>query len=184
MGLVTEWQAARPHRASRPSPDSTRRRRRVFMREQLRLAACRSCCRHALRICYGVHGAHGAALVEGQATGFATSGNDSSVVTFDGTSFALTGKIPAAEDADAIIYDPVSRHVFSFNGDAHNATVIDPAGRLVTNVALGGKPESGVTAGNGKVYVNLVDNGEVVEIDGATLAVTRRWPTTGCRQPV
>jgi len=133
----------------------------------------------------GIKGAHGVALAPGSGHGFATSGNDSSVVMFDPGSFKVLGRIPAAEDADAIIYDPASDRVFTFNGDAHSSTVVDPrAGRLVTNIALGGKPESGAAAGDGKVYVNLVDNGEVVEIDSKALSVTRRWSTAPCKQPV
>ena len=104
---------------------------------------------------------------------------------FDPITFQTLSRIPAAEDADALIYDAVSNRVFTFNGDAHSSTVVDPgAGRLVTNIALGGKPESGVSAGNGKVYVNIVDNAEVVEIDAKSLSVTRRWSTEPCRQPV
>ena len=38
--------------------------------------------------------------------GFATSGNDQSVVMFDLKTFKALGRIPAAEDADAIVYDP------------------------------------------------------------------------------
>lgn len=133
----------------------------------------------------GINGAHGVALAPRSGHGFATSGNDSSVVMFDPVSLRVLGRIPAAEDADAIIYDPASDRVFTFNGDAHSSTVVDPrAGSLVTNIALGGKPESGVSAGDGKVYVNLVDNGEVVEIDTRALTVTRRWSTAPCRQPV
>jgi DNA-binding beta-propeller fold protein YncE len=133
----------------------------------------------------GIRGAHGVALVEAAHHGFATSGNDSSVVMFDPTTFQALARIPAAEDADAIIYDAVSNHVFTFNGDAHSSTVVDPGpGRLVTNIALGGKPESGVSAGDAKVYVNIVDKAEVVEIDARTLAVIRRWSTEPCRQPV
>src|SRR5438128_7909896 len=104
----------------------------------------------------GINGAHGVALVDHTGHGFATSGNDASVVMFDLKTFKVLGRIPAAEDTDAIIYDPVSNRVFTFNGDAHSSTVIDPTdGKLVTNIALGGKPEYGVTAGNGKVYANL-----------------------------
>ena len=47
-----------------------------------------------------------------------------------------------------------------------------------------GEPESGVSAGNGKVYVNLTDISEVVEIDAKALNVTRRWSTAPCKQPV
>jgi DNA-binding beta-propeller fold protein YncE len=133
----------------------------------------------------GIHGAHGTAIAAASGHGFATSGDDSSVVMFDLSTLEPLGRIHAAEDADAVIYDPVSNRVFTFNGDAHSSTVIDPvAGKLVTNIDLGGKPEYGVSAGDGKVYANLTDVGEVVEIDARALQVTRRWPTAPCKNPV
>ena len=133
----------------------------------------------------GIDGAHGTAIAEGTGHGFATSGNDGTVVMFDLTTYKALGRIPAAEDADAVIYDPASRRVFTFNGDAHSSTVIDPAaGKLITNVPLGGKPEYGASAGDGKVYANLTDISEVVEIDANALTVTRRWSTAPCKQPV
>jgi DNA-binding beta-propeller fold protein YncE len=133
----------------------------------------------------GIHGAHGAAIVEKTGHGFATSSDDSSIVMFDLASFKVLGRAHAAEDADAIIYDAPSNRVFSFNGDAHSATVVEPAaGKLATNIPLGGKPESGVSAGDGKVYVNITDNSEVVEIDAKTLTVSRHWSTAPCKQPV
>jgi len=133
----------------------------------------------------GIQGAHGTAVANVTGHGFATSGNDRMVVMFDLKTFAVLGRIPAAEDADAIIYDSVSNRVFTFNGDAHSSTVIDPqAGTLVTNIPLGGKPEYGASAGDGKVYGNLTDTSEVVEIDAKTATVTRRWSTAPCKQPV
>ena len=132
-----------------------------------------------------IHGAHGAALVHRTGHGFATSANDSSVVMFDLKTLKVLGRAPAAEDADAIIYDPASNRVFTFNGDAHSSTVIDPrTGKLVTNIPLGGKPEYGASARDGKVYTNIADNNEVVEIDAKNLKVTRRWPTAPCEHPV
>ena len=133
----------------------------------------------------GIDGAHGTAIAASTGHGFATSGNDGSVVMFDLTSFKSLKKIPAAEDADAIIYDGASKRVFTFNGDAHSSTVIDPArGTLVTNIPLNGKPEYGASAGDGKVYANLTDTSEVVEIDAKAATVSRRWPTAPCKQPV
>ena len=133
----------------------------------------------------GIQGAHGTAIAAGTGHGFATSGNDQSVVMFDLKTFKPLGRIPAAEDADAILFDSASNRVFTLNGDAHSSTVIDPkAGKLITNVALGGKPEYGAPAGDGKVYANLTDTGEVVEIDGKTATVARRWPTAPCKNPV
>jgi DNA-binding beta-propeller fold protein YncE len=125
----------------------------------------------------GIQGAHGTAIAEKTGHGFATSGNDQS--------FKTLGRIPAAEDADAILFDAPSNRVFTLNGDAHSSTVIDPsAGKLVTNIPLGGKPEYGVSAGDGKVYANLTDTSEVVEIDAKIATVGRRWSTAPCKQPV
>jgi DNA-binding beta-propeller fold protein YncE len=133
----------------------------------------------------GIKGAHGTAVAEATGHGFATSGNDKSVVMFDLKTFKTLRRIPAAEDADAIIYDSPSNRVFTFNGDAHSSTVIEPrAGTQITNIALGGKPEYGASAGDGKVYGNITDTSEVVEIDAKTATVVRRWPTAPCKQPV
>jgi len=133
----------------------------------------------------GIQGAHGTAVAEATGHGFATEGNNKSVAMFDLKTFKVLGRIPAAEDADAILYDSASDRVFALNGDAHSSTVIDPrAGTLITNVPLGGKPEYGVSAGDGKVYANLTDTSEVVEIDAKTATVARRWSTAFCKQPV
>jgi DNA-binding beta-propeller fold protein YncE len=133
----------------------------------------------------GIQGAHGTAVVESTGHGFATSGNDQSVVMFDLKTYKPLGRIPAAEDADAILYDTASNRVFTLNGDAHSSTVIDPVeGKLVTNIPLGGKPEYGASAGDGKVYANLTDTSEVVEIDAKAAKVLRRWSTAPCKQPV
>lgn len=132
----------------------------------------------------GINGAHGTAIAASNGHGFATSGNDQSVVMFDLKSFKVLGRIHAAEDADAILYDAPSNRVFTLNGDAHSSTVIDPAGRLITNIPLRGKPEYGASAGDGKIYANLTDTSEVVEIDARSATASRRWSTKPCQQPV
>jgi len=133
----------------------------------------------------GIQGAHGTAVAEATGHGFATSGNDQSVLMFDLKTFKVRGRIPAAEDAYAIVYDGASQRLSTLNGDAHSSTVIDPqAGKLITNIPLGGKPEYGASAGDGKLYANLTDTSEVVEIDAKAATVARRWSTAPCKQPV
>src|SRR4029077_11318722 len=68
----------------------------------------------------GIQGAHGTAIAGSSGRGFATSGNDRSVVMFDATTYKALGRIPAAEDADAMLYDAHSNRVFTFNGDPHS----------------------------------------------------------------
>jgi DNA-binding beta-propeller fold protein YncE len=63
--------------------------------------------------------------------------------------------------------------------------VVDPKkGTLTTNIPLGGKPEYGQSARNGKIYVNLVDSSQIVEVDTKNLTVIRRWSTEPCKNPV
>ena len=158
---------------------------RVFIARQTRVMVVDEDSGKLLGEVAGINGAHGTAIAESSGHGFATSGNDQSVVMFDLKTFQPLGRIPAAEDADAIVYDPASNRVFTLNGDAHSSTVIDPKeGKLITNIPLGGKPEYGASAGDGKVYANLTDNSEVVEIDAKTATVSRRWSTEPCKQPV
>lgn len=159
--------------------------RRVFIARENRLMVVDENSGKLLGEVTGIQGAHGTSVAEGTGHGFATSGKDESVVMFDLKTFKVLGRIHAAEDADAILYDRPSNRVFTLNGDAHSSTVIEPvAGKLITNIELGGKPEYGVSAGDGKVYANLTDTNEVVEIDAKTATVSRRWPTAPCKNPV
>ena len=158
---------------------------RVFLARQNRVMVVDEDSGKLLGEITGINGAHGTAIAESSGHGFATSGNDQSVVMFDLKTYKELGRIPAAEDADAIVYDKASNRVFTLNGDAHSSTVIEPGeGKVVTNIQLGGKPEYGQPAGDGKVYANLTDIAEVVEIDAKSATVSRRWPTTGCKNPV
>jgi DNA-binding beta-propeller fold protein YncE len=103
---------------------------------------------------------------------------------FDSRTYKVLGRIPAADDADAIIYDPATKRVFSFNGDANSSTVVDAVkGTAIKTIDLGGKPEYGQADGKGKVFVNLVDSSQIVEIDSRKLTVTRRWSIDPCKNP-
>lgn len=140
---------------------------------------------HLITEIKGFNGAHSTALVPEIGRGFATSGEDSSIIMFDMASYKPLLKIHAADDADDIIYDPFSKRIYSFNGDANTATAVDPKrGTVAGTIPLGGKPEAGQSARNGKIYVNLVDSSQIVEVDTKTMAVTRRWSTAPCKTPV
>jgi DNA-binding beta-propeller fold protein YncE len=115
---------------------------RLFIARQTRVMAVDEDTGNLLGEVTGIQGAHGTAIVPASGRGFATSGNDQSVVMFDAKTFQVLGRIPAALDADAVVFDPSSNRVFTLNGDAHSSTVIDGlAGTLITNIPLGGKPE-------------------------------------------
>jgi WD40 repeat protein len=132
----------------------------------------------------GLNGAHGVALAYATGHGFATSGRDSTVTMFDLGTLSVLRRTKAADDADAVLYDPASKRVFTFNGDAGSSSVLDPvSGELIGSIPLGGKPEFGVTTGQGRLYVNLEDKAEVVEIDPAAMKVLRHWSLAPCEEP-
>jgi DNA-binding beta-propeller fold protein YncE len=128
---------------------------------------------------------HGVALVPELGRGFISDGDAAQIVVFDLKTFQTVGQIKGEPDADSIIYDPVSKRVFVFNGEPHSATVIDPtAGTVIATLALGGAPEQAVADGKGMIYDNLEDKNEVIAIDSRTLKITARWPVTSGGQPV
>lgn len=128
---------------------------------------------------------HGVAVVADLGRGYITDGDAGEVVVFDLKTFRVTARIKADQDADSILYDTVSKRIFTFNGDPGNSTVIDPVkGTVVATLKLGGKPEQAVADGNGMIYANLEDKSEVVAIDSRTLKITARWPVAPAAHPV
>jgi len=132
----------------------------------------------------GLERCHGIALVKDLGKGFITDGDPGNVVIFDIATLRVTGKVKAEPDADAIIYDPASKRIFSFNGNSKNTTVIDPAkGTVVKTIALGGGPENAVADGKGMVYNNNEETNEVVTIDSQALTIKARWPVAPAGAP-
>lgn len=132
----------------------------------------------------GLNRAHGVAFDYADGKGFATSGGDSSVVIFDLKTLQVTGRTIAAPDADAVLFDPATKRIFTFNGDSRSSSVLDAAsGKKIGSVDLGGGPEFGVSAGDGKLYVNLEDSSAMDEIDAGTMKVVRRWSLAPCQSP-
>ena len=132
---------------------------------------------------------HGVAIVPGAGRGFITDGEDGSVTIFDLKTYAVLGKVKAAEDADGVIYDPASGKVLVACGDAGvmvpiSAEVDPEAGKADAPVELGGKPEFLAADGRGKVYINLEDKDQVVVVDTKAMKVITKWPTAPGGAPV
>jgi YVTN family beta-propeller protein len=128
---------------------------------------------------------HGVALVPDLNRGFITDGDAGNVIMFDLKTLKVISTIKGEPDADWILYDTASKHVFAFNGDSHSATVIDPAkGEVIKSIPLGGAPEQAVADGKGMIYDNIESTNEVVAIDSNDLTVKSRWPVAPSGQPV
>ena len=130
-------------------------------------------------------GVHGIAIAEPLGRGYVSNGRDSSVTVFDLTTLAPVTRIHGTgRNPDAILFEPGTRRVFTFNGGSSSATAIDATtNRIVGTVPLGGRPEFAQSDGAGRVFVNLEDKSEVVAFDARTLAVQGRWPLAPCEEP-
>ena len=132
----------------------------------------------------GLKQSHGVAVVPEAGRGFISDGGQGKAIIFDLKTLKVVGEANAAPDADSIIYDPASKHVFTFNGDSKNATAIDPStGNVVGTVDLGGGPEFAVADGKGNIYNNLEDKSEVLAIDSQGLKVKAHWPIAPAGAP-
>lgn len=133
----------------------------------------------------GTDGVHGIALAKELGRGFTSNGKSNSVTVFDLDSLSVIDEIKGTgEKPDAILYDPVSKRVFAFNGRSQNTTVIDAVTRkIIATITLPGKPELAVLDGKGNIFVNIEDKNSIARIDIAKLTVTAEWPIAGCEGP-
>jgi DNA-binding beta-propeller fold protein YncE len=130
-------------------------------------------------------GVHGVALAEELGKGFTSNGREDTVTVFDLKTLREISKIRVTgENPDAIVYDALSKRVFTFNGRSGNATAIDATkATVVATISLGGKPEFAVADGKGMLFANLEDKSELVSIDARQAAVTHVWPLAPCEEP-
>jgi DNA-binding beta-propeller fold protein YncE len=129
-------------------------------------------------------GVHGIALAPELNRGFVSAGHAARVTIFDLKTLATIGTVNTGDNPDAIVYDPATRRVFTMNGRSNDATAIDAArGQVVGTLALGGKPEFSVADGKGRLYVNLEDKSQELEIDSRTLKITKQWSLSPCESP-
>jgi len=129
-------------------------------------------------------GVHGVALASEIGRGFTSNGREDTVSVFDLKSLAVEKKIKVGSGPDAILYDPFSKRVFTFNGKSHDTTAVDASrGEVAGKIELGGKPEFAATDEKGSVFVNIEDTSELVALDPQKLTVKARWKLTDCEEP-
>ncbi len=132
----------------------------------------------------GLKGTHGVALDGAGKFGYISDGGANAVVVFDRGTLATVATVPAGTNPDGIVFEPVTKTVWAFNGRSKNATVIDAAtNKVVGTLELPGKPEFPVADGRGSVYDNIEDANEIVRFDAKTMKQTATWKVAGCESP-
>jgi len=133
----------------------------------------------------GMKRIHGVALVMELGRGFITDADTGKVFIFDIATLKVTGEVQASKGAHGVIYDPASKHIFSFNDPSKNMTVIDPGTQTVVKILdLGGPSLFAVADGKGMIYANNQDANEVMAIDSQALTIKARWPVAPAGEPM
>jgi len=131
-------------------------------------------------------GVHGIALAQNLNRGYTSNGRANTVTMFDlQTLKTLQEAKVSGRNPDSILYDPIGKHVFTFNGASKDVTVLDAATlAIVATVPVPDKPEFSVTDGQGRIFVNIEsDPGQLFVIDSRTLKKESLWPLPGCDSP-
>ena len=129
-------------------------------------------------------GVHGIALAPELGRGFVSNGREGTVTIFDIQTLKLITKVKVGDNPDAILYDPATKRVFTFNGKSHDSTALDAAkGSVLGTIKLEGKPEFAASDGKGEIFVNIEDKSQLDAIDPAKLEVKSRWPLAPCEEP-
>src|ERR1700756_2228986 len=130
-------------------------------------------------------GVHGIALAPDLGRGFTSNGREGTVTIFDINTLKPIGeKVKVGENPDAILYDPATKRVFTFNGRSSDSTAIDAAsGKVLGTIKLDGKPEFAASDAKGGVFVNIEDKSELTAIDPNKMEVKAKWPLAPCTEP-
>ncbi len=132
-----------------------------------------------------VNGVHGIAVAPEFNKGYISNGSGDNVTVFNLKDFSIIGKIAlTGKNPDAIMYEPFSKTIITWNGRSSNATVIDVnTDKVIQTIPLAGKPEASVSDGNGKVYVNIEDKSSVSMINVKTWKVEQTWSISPGEEP-
>ena len=129
-------------------------------------------------------GVHGIALATDLGRGFTSNGRENTVSIFDLQTLATSSKVKVGQNPDAIIFDPATKRVFTFNGKSNDSTVLDAEkGTVLGTIKLDGKPEFAASDGKGEVFVNIEDKSEIEAIDANKMEVKAKWPLAPCTEP-
>jgi len=129
-------------------------------------------------------GVHGIAFDKANGKGFTSNGRLNTVTVFDLKTNAVIAQIPTGQNPDAIMYEPFTKKIITCNGRGKNLSIIDPISyKLIDSIAVGGKPETAVSNGAGKVFVNVEDKNEIVVVNLKTFSVEAHWSVGPGEEP-
>ncbi|MFL6689605.1 MAG: YncE family protein [Alphaproteobacteria bacterium] len=179
--IVTEIPLGAPERWDYASFDAARNRVYVAHRDRLTVV---DAAKNKVISTVGTFpgGTHGSAVAGSMA--YTDDGQAGMAAAFDPASLRVVKQIPAAVDADGIVYDPASGHLFVINGDSGSITVIDPkSNTAVATIKIGAGLEAAETDGKGKLFVDGVEQHDLIAVDTRSNAVLAHYAMPNCQRP-
>src|SRR4051794_33441403 len=138
----------------------------------------------SLGVIPNTNGVHGIALVHSLGKGYTSNGRSNNVTVFDLNSLQVLDSIATGENPDAIFYDDYSKKIITCNGRSKNLSVIDPTtNKVVATIDVKGKPETAVSNGAGKIFINNEDKSEIEVVDINAGKLIHSWPIAPGESP-
>ncbi len=130
----------------------------------------------SLGVIPNTNGVHGIALVHSLNKGFTSNGRSNTVTVFDLNTLQVTDSIKTGENPDAIFYDDYSKKIITCNGRSKDLSIIEPqTNQVMATIALNGKPETAVSDGAGRIFINNEDKSEIEVVDINNNKVIHSW---------
>lgn len=124
-------------------------------------------------------GVHGFVVVPELKRGFSSNGQENKSSVVDLETLKTVMKVPTGANPDALLFEPKSGEIWTFNGRGKSATAFDAkTGKVIAEaIPLEGKPESGAADPEaGRIYVNLEDKSEIAVLDVKEHKLLEKWP--------
>jgi DNA-binding beta-propeller fold protein YncE len=105
------------------------------------------------------------------------NGDDGTVRTFDGKSFAMVSSLSVGADADNVRYDSASGRLVVGYGAGALGFIDAKTHKVIGTVKLSGHPESfQLEKSRPRIYVNVPDANHIAVIDSSKQTVITTWP--------
>jgi YVTN family beta-propeller protein len=132
----------------------------------------------------GMGRSHSVVLSADGKTIYVSDSSNNVVHIIDRAALAQTGTISVGTGPDAMLLEPVTGHLFVFNGKSKDLSVVDlTASRVIALVPLPGKPEFPVADGAGNVYDNIEDLHQLIRIDATQNKIAGTITFNSCESP-
>jgi YVTN family beta-propeller protein len=129
-------------------------------------------------------GVHGVALAPAFGKGYTSNGQLNNTTVFDLATARIIKRVKTGRGPDVIFYDDYSKKVVICNGGSHSLSIIDPGtDQVISTVPLPGKPETAVSDGAGRIFVNLEDKSSICVVDARKYTVLAVWPLASGKEP-